>query len=97
MLYLSSVSLAISLAIFRLMAVCLFAISLFAIACSSSSSEPTQQGLIQRSEMANDALKTQNWVDIYQLYPPEVHDICSLADFENGWDANYERDFGALK
>ena len=87
----------ISLAMFRLMAVCLFAISVFAIACSSSSSEPTEQGLIQRSEMANDALNTQNWAGIYQLYPPEVHDICSLADFENEWDANYEREFGALK
>ena len=93
MLYLSSVS----IAMFRLMAVCLFAISVFAIACSSSSSEPTQQRLIQRSEMANDALNTQNWAGIYQLYPPEVHDICSLADFENEWDANYEREFGALK
>ena len=82
---------------FRLMAVCLFAISVFAIACSSSSSEPTEQGLIQRSEMANDAVNTQNWAGIYQLYPPEVHDICSLADFENGWNANYEREFGALK
>jgi hypothetical protein len=47
--------------------------------------------------MANDALNTQNWAGIYQLYPPEVRDICSLADFENGWDVNYEREFGALK
>ena len=77
--------------------VCLFAISVFAIACSSTSSEPTEQGLIQRSEMANNAVNTQNWAGIYQFYPPEVHDICSLAEFENEWGANYEREFGALK
>ena len=47
--------------------------------------------------MANDAVNTQNWAGIYQLYPPEVHDICSLAEFENEWGANYEREFGALK
>ena len=87
----------ISLAMSRLMAVCLFAISVFAIACSSTSSEPTEQGLIQRSEMANNAVNAQNWAGIYQFYPPEVHDICSLAEFENEWGANYEREFGALK
>tara|TARA_B100000745_G_scaffold263968_1_gene188513 strand:+ start:166 stop:582 length:417 start_codon:yes stop_codon:yes gene_type:complete len=47
--------------------------------------------------MANNAVNTQNWAGIYQFYPPEVHDICSLAEFENKWGANYEREFGALK
>ena len=81
---------------FRSIAVCLFIISVFAIACSSSAPEPTEERLIQRSEMANDALNTQNWAGIYKLYPPEVHDICTLSSFENGWNANYEEQFGAL-
>ena len=46
--------------------------------------------------MDNDALNTQDSAGIYQLYPPEVHDICSLSDFESGWNANYEEQFGAL-
>ena len=46
--------------------------------------------------MANDALNTQNWSGIFQLYPPGVRDICSLSAFENGWNANYEEQFGAL-
>ena len=81
----------------RLMVVFLFAACVGVIACSSSSSEPTEEGLIQRSEMANDALNAQNWADIYQLYPPEVRDICLLSDFESGWNANYERELEALK
>ena len=86
-----------SLAIFRLIAVCLFAFGIFAVACSSNSSEPTKEGLIQRSGVANDAITAQNWAGLYKLYPAEVHDICSLVNFENGWSANYEREFGALK
>mgnify|MGYP003308727555 CR=1 FL=1 len=93
MRYLSPIPLAVS----NLLTVCLFAISIFAIACSSSISEPTEEGLIQRSGMANDAISTQSWAGLYQLYPAEVHDICSLVDFENGWSANYERELGALK
>ena len=81
---------------FRLIIVCLFSISVVAIGCSSSNPEPTEEGLIQRTKMANDALNTQDWAGIYQLYPPEVHDICSLSDFESGWNANYEEQFGAL-
>ena len=93
MRYLSPIPLAVS----HLLTVCLFAISIFAIACSSSISGPTEEGLIQRSGMANDAISTQSWAGLYQLYPAEVHDICSLVNFENGWSANYEREFGALK
>ena len=74
----------------------MFAICVVSIACSSSNPEPTEEGLIQRSAMANDALNTQNWAGIYQLYPIEVQSICSLADFERGWNANYETQYGAL-
>ena len=80
----------------RLMSVCLFAILVVATSCSSRNLGPTEEGLIQRSEMANDALNAQDWAGIYQLYPPEVQDNCSLADFKNGWAANYEEQFGAL-
>ena len=79
------------------MAVFLFVACVCVIACSPSISEPTEEGLIQRSEMANDALNAQNWADIYQLYPPEVRDICLLSDFESGWNANYERELEVLK
>ena len=74
----------------------MFAIFVLAIACSSNVPEPTEAGLIQRSQMANDALNTQNWSGIYQLYPPEVRDICSLDAFESRWNSNYEEQFGAL-
>ncbi len=80
-----------------LIAVCLFASSFAATACSSTNPEPTEEGLIQRSDMANYALNTQNWAGIYQLYPPDVHRICSLANFQNGWIANYEAQYGALQ
>ena len=86
----------ISLIIFRLKVTFVFAIFVLAIACSSNGPEPTEAGLIQRSQMANDALNTQNWSGIYQLYPPEVRDICSLDAFESGWNSNYEEQFGAL-
>lgn len=72
------------------------AITLMSVACSFNSPEPTEERLIQRSEMANYALNTQNWAGIYQLYPPAVRDICSLEDFETGWVANYEEQFGVL-
>ena len=74
----------------------MFAIFVLAIACSSNGPEPTEAGLIQRSQMAIDALNTQHWSGIYQLYPPEVRDICSLDAFESGWNSNYEEQFGAL-
>ncbi len=47
--------------------------------------------------MANYALNTQHWAGIYQLYPPDVHRICSLANFQDGWIANYEAQYGALQ
>ena len=81
---------------FRLMMVCLLSIIVFALSCSSSGPEPTEEGLIQRSEIANDALNSQNWAGIYQLYPPEVREICSLAGFESGWNTNYEEQSRAL-
>ena len=51
---------------FRLIIVCLFPICVVAIGCSSSNPEPTEEGLIQRTKMANDALNTQDWAGIYQ-------------------------------
>lgn len=78
------------------MAVGLFAICVISIGCSSTSIEPTEERLIERSEMANDALNTQDWASIYHLYPPEVQDICSLANFEISWNDNYEEHMRAL-
>ena len=78
------------------MSTCLLASCVVAIACESTNVEPTEERLIQRSEMANDALNTQNWAVIYQLYPPKVQEACSLADFESSWNDNYVEQFGAL-
>ena len=83
--------------IVRLIEVCLLAIFVVAIACSPSSPEPTKEELILRSEMANEALNAQNWAGIYQLYPTEVRDMCLFADFEAGWNSNYEKQFRALQ
>ena len=80
----------------RFTMVCLLAISVVAVACSSNNPEPNEERLIHRSQLANDALNTQDWAGIYQLYPPEVHDTCSLADFENGWNSNYDEQLEAL-
>ena len=87
----------ISLITLRLTVVCLSIWFAIGVACSSSNFEPTEEGLIQRSEIANDALNNQHWAAIYQLYPPNVHEICSLSDFEDGWNANYEEQYAALQ
>lgn len=96
MQYLSSISVIKFPRMFHLTTVFLFAISLVAISCSSSSPEPTEKRLIERSQMANDALNSQNWAAIYQLYQPKIQDICSVSDFESGWNSNYEEQLGAL-
>ena len=59
----------------------LFSIGIIGIACSSSTSEPTEEGLEQRDQAWSDAFNEGNYSDMYRYFPPEFKEACAPGEF----------------
>ena len=59
----------------------LFSIGIIGIACSSSTSEPTEEGLEQRAQAFFDAWSEEKWLDQYRFFPAAFKEACAPAEY----------------